>query len=93
MIMGAVKCLNDFIKSSIFLQKFQLLIIGTVQIFKAALFFRKFQIVIIWADQIFKSHQQTNLLLAKILSPDNRGSSVFQVTSLNIGCLCEDFSS
>ena len=38
----------------------------------------KIQLVIIGEGQVFKSHQENCLISAKILSRDNRASSIFQ---------------
>ena len=64
-----------------FLQKFQLVIIGAVQILKTlqqnVLFSRKFQLLIIEEVQIFKSHQQNCFIFVNIPARDNRGRSNF----------------
>ena len=78
---GQFKYSNDFIKSGIFLRTFQEWFKFWSDIIKTALFLRKFLPVILGAGQIFKSHQQTTLIFATILPPDNRGISKFGVTS------------
>ena len=91
MIIGEFKCLNDFIKYGMNLQKLYL-VIRAVQIFRLChqncLIFEKISacdnrrsskilLVVIGEGQIFKSHQNC-LISAKILTRDNRVSSIFQ---------------
>ena len=79
-----------------YLQKFQLVRIGAVQIFRSyhqtALLLRKFQPVIIGADQIFESLQHNCLVFAKISACDNRGSSNFQITSTKMPYFSRNFT-
>ena len=60
---------------------------------KTVLFSRQFHFVIIEEGQIFKAHHQNCLLFEKVIPHDNGGSSNVQITSLNIGYFCKNFSS
>ena len=92
MIIGQFKCLNNFIKYGMNLQKLHL-VIRAVQIFRLyhqnCLIFEKISarhnsrsskilFVIIGEGQIFKSHQENCPISAKILPRDDRASSIFQ---------------
>ena len=59
---------------------------------KAVLFSRQFHFVR-GEGQIFKGHHQNCLLFEKIIPHDHGGSSYVQMTSLNIGYFCKNFSS
>ena len=72
-----------------------MMIIGTDELkadVKAVPFSRQFHIVIIGEGQIFNGHQNC-LLFEKVIRHDNGGSSNVQITSLNIGYFCKNFSS
>ena len=90
--MGKFKCLNDFIKYGMNLQKLDI-VIRAVKIFRLyhqnCLIFEKISarhnsrsskilFVIIGEGQIFKSHQENCPISAKILPRDDRASSIFQ---------------
>ena len=60
---------------------------------EAALFLGKFYLAIIGAVRIFKWLHQNCLIFVKISARGNRGSSHFQMTSLNLGHFCENVNS
>ena len=60
---------------------------------KAVLFSRQFHFVIIVEGQIFKGHHQNCHLFEKTIPHSNGGISNVQMTSLNMGYICKNFSS
>ena len=72
-----------------------MMIIGSDELkadIKAVPFSRQFHMVIIWEGEIFKGHHQNCLLFEKVIPHDNGGSSNVQMTSLNMGYFCKNFS-
>ena len=59
---------------------------------KAVLFSGQFHFVIIGKGQIFKGHHQNCLLFEKVIPHDNGSSSNVQMTTLNMGYFCKNFS-
>ena len=103
MIIGQFKCLNNFIKYGMNLQKLHL-VIRAVQIFRLyhqnCLIFEKISahdnrrsskilLVIIGECQIFKSHQENRFIFAKTSARDNTGSPNFQVNSQYLPYFCQ----